>query len=181
MIVDDTSQIEDQLITIFNSKKSKWTSLAGRRDVINKTILRGFKKFFVNLFESNSSHKNESSKQIKSLWRSTVLSKAKCLGLITLKSDLTLNDDFENLIYWMSTPKITKKVMNLSISKNSSIILLHDIILNYSHHKLNRVFNDKNIMNLFSYFIKFGKNNFMQGIEDFKQNQWTLVNNIVNM
>ena len=67
MIVDDTSQIEGQLSTIFNSKKSKWTSLAGRRDVINKTILRGFKKFFVNLFESNSSNKNESSKQIKSL------------------------------------------------------------------------------------------------------------------
>ena len=71
----------------------------------------------------------------------------------------------------MSFPKVTKKVIKLFKNSYTSMSLLNDVISNYSHCKLDKILNDKIIMRLFGYFTKFGKEKFMQGIKDFKQNQ----------
>ena len=167
-IENEPNSIENQLDIIFNSNKSKSTNLSSRRDVINKVILRGFKKFFVKLFESNNFDRKSSSK-LKS--RSKVLSKAKSLGLFNSKESQDQSRELENLVYWMSFPKVTKKVIKLFKNSYTSMSLLNDVISNYSHCKLDKILNDKIIMRLFGYFTKFGKEKFMQGIKNFKQNQ----------
>ena len=71
----------------------------------------------------------------------------------------------------MTFPKVTKNVIKHFKNSCTSINLLNDVISNYSHCKLDKILNDKIIMRLFGYFTKFGKEKFMQGIKDFKQNQ----------
>ena len=148
---NDSESLNNKLSIIFKEKNSKFNTLANRRDVINKAILRGFKKFFVDLFKSCNPQKKVSSKNLKPLSRTNVLTAAKDFGILNLKPTQVLDDEFEDLIYWISFPKITRKVMSLTKETNSSIVILYEVLSNYTHHKLELVFENKNIMALFGY------------------------------
>ena len=157
--------IDDHLDLIFNSKKKKWSSLSNRRDVINKTILRGFKKFFVELFDTQKLKINKSFKPSIKASESYVLERAKYYGMYDYNWAQENVNDYESFIYWLSFPKITQKVMRLSTSKLSAINVFHDLLMSYSHQKLDMIFENKVIMSIFKYFITFGKDKFMQEIE----------------
>ena len=158
---NDSESLNNKLSIIFKEKNSKFNTLANRRDVINKAILRGFKKFFVDLFKSCNPQKKVSSKNLKPLSRTNVLTAAKDFGILNLKPTQVLDDEFEDLIYWISFPKITRKVMSLTKETNSSIVILYEVLSNYTHHKLELVFENKNIMALFCYFNRNVKDRFI--------------------
>ena len=157
--------IDNHLDLIFNSKKKKWSSLSNRRDVINKAILRGFKKFFVELFDTPKLKMKYSTKASIKASKSYVLKRAKYFGVYDFNWTQEYANDYESFIYWLSFPKITQKVMRLSTSKLSAINLFHDLLMNYSHQKLDIIFENKVIMSIFRYFITFGKDRFIQEIE----------------
>ena len=168
---NDSESLNRQLSIIFKEKNNKFNTLANRRDVINKAILRGFKKFFVDLLKSCNPQKKAFSKNLKPLSRTNVLTAAKDFGILNLKPTQDLDDEFEDLIYWLSFPKITKKVMNLTKDANSSIAILYEVLSNYTHHKLELVFKNKNIMALFGYFNRNVKDRFIYKIWVSKKNQ----------
>ena len=176
-----SNAIDDHLHLIFHSKKDKWSSLSNRRDVINKAILRGFKKFFVNLFNTPNQKIKVLSKESIRIHKSSVLDKARLLGLYDLWQNQDQRDDYDNFIYWLSFPKITQKIMSLSENKSSTISLFHDLLMSYSHQKLYKMFENKVIMNLFKYFIAFGKEMFLEGIQISKLTHQNSANIRTNM
>ena len=157
-------EYSQQLNDIFSSKRNKWNSLASRRDVINKTILRGFKKFFVSLLNNKPKKSSSSVKGLKYNAKANLICHARTLGLLNLMPKETKINIFEELICWLSFPKITSKVQNLFNTENHAINILNDILSNYSHRKLISVFENKEIMSLFGYFIINGKEKFMDGV-----------------
>ena len=164
-----TQQIDQvysqQLFDIFDQKRNKCNSLASRKDVINKTILRGFKKFFVILLDIKSIKPSRLLKRSKSSLKLELIRRAKELGLLKLiPKNNSSQDEFEELLGWIGFPKITTKVHNLFSDNNKAISILNDILLNYSHRKLNQVLECKQIMSLFRHFAIFGKEKFMKGI-----------------
>ena len=161
--------ISHQIDDILSSKRMKPNSLADRRDVVNKTILRGFKRFFSSIL--NKTSKRNSKQTIKPIHhiKSEVIDKAKVLDLLKLKPAESSQDEFEELIYWMSFWKFTTKIKWSFKTQFASIKILDDILTNYSHHKLRNLYLNKEIMSLFEYFIKFGKENFMEEIKRNKE------------
>ena len=147
----------DQLNSIFKASKDKNKELANRKDVINKAILRGFKKFFVNLLTQSKTSLPEISNQ-------NFIEQISKLGLLDLKPNESSQEEFSEFICWMGYPKITKKVRSLFSLNNPAIILMEDVLSSYSHHKLNQFMNNKSIKVLLSYFILHGKEQFMDNI-----------------
>ena len=92
------SCIDDQLSCIFKSRKSKCNVLANRRDVINKSILRGFKRFFVNMLPQNKTGLSGFSKKSKNISKLCLYEKAKELGLLNLKPKHESSLEFEDFI-----------------------------------------------------------------------------------
>ena len=159
------SLIDNQINDIFKSKKNKCNVLANRRDVINKAILRGFKKFFTNLLNSKALRflNSPNASLLETKLHLEEASEEK--GLLALKSKHTPLIEFKEFICWLGFAKITKKVKTLFSSGNSSIILMEDILSNYSHHKMNKVLENESIRVLLSYFISHGKEQFMNNFE----------------
>ena len=139
--------------------------LAHRRDVINKAILRGFKKFFTNLLNSKAARFLNSSKASLLETKIHLEEALEEKGLLTLKLKNTSLIEFKEFICWLGFAKITKKVKTLFSSGNSSIILMEDILSNYSHHKMNKVLKNESIRVLLSYFISHGEEQFMNNFE----------------
>ena len=155
--------IENQLNEIFNSK-NRWSTLANRKDVINKSILRGFKKYFVNLLSQNvlkGSNLNHGSLLQSKQHHSE---QAKQLGLMNLKPKDVSLIEFEEFTCWLGFVKVTKKVRKMFSSENSAINLMEDVLWNYSHHKLHSALKNETIKVLFSYFIIHGEIQFMNNI-----------------
>ena len=92
------SCIDDQLSCIFKSRKSKCNVLANRRDVINKSILRGFKKFFVNLLSQSKKGFSDFSNKSKNISKSSLYERAIELGLQNLKPKHESCLEFEDFI-----------------------------------------------------------------------------------
>ena len=155
------SCIDDQLSCIFKSRKSKCIVLANRRDVINKSILRGFKRFFVNLLSQNKKGFSDSPKKSKIISKSSLYERAIEFGLLNLKPKHESSIEFEDFIWWLGFVKITKKVRMMFSSDNPAINLMEDLISNYSHRKLQLALNNESIKALLAYFIQFGKRQFM--------------------
>ena len=157
------SIIENQLNEIFNSK-NRSNTLANRKDVINKSILRGFKKFFVNLLSQNvlkGSNLFHGSLLESKLNHSE---QAKQIGLIDLKPQDVSLIEFEEFTCWLGFVKATKRVRNIFSSENPAINLMEDVLWNYSHHKLHTALKNETIKVLFSYFISHGEIQFMNNI-----------------
>ena len=95
---NSSSCIDDQLSCIFKPKKNKCNVLANRRDVINKSILRGFKKFFVNLLSQSKTGLSDFSKKSKNIFKSSLYERALELGLLNLKPKHESSLEFEDFI-----------------------------------------------------------------------------------
>ena len=161
---DFNHQIDD----ILSLRRRKSNSLANRRDVVNKSILRGFKKFFFNLLNQESKIPIKLTKKLNSDIKSEIIHRAINLGLLNLKPIESKQEDFESLICWMGFWKNTEKVKHIFDDKFASINIMSNILENYSHHKLSKLYKNKEIMSLFGYFIKYGKDSFMKGNKQYK-------------
>ena len=158
------NDFNDQLNSIFRTSKDKNKELANRKDVINKAILRGFKKFFVNLLTQSKAYLPETSKKSKIVFKQSFIEQISKLGLLDLKPNESSQEEFSEFICWMGYPKITKKVRSLFSYNNPAIILMENVLSSYSHNKLNQFMNNKSIKVLLSYFILHGKEQFMNNI-----------------
>ena len=156
--------IEDYISNIFILRKAKNNLLTNRRDVINKSILRGFKKFFVGLLDPINKECSDWSKRYKVIPQQTLAERAEILGLMNLKPDEVSHKEFEEIICWLGYPKITKKVRSFFNSENKAINILSDTLSSYSHQKLYRILEIKSLKALIAYFICNGKEQFMNSI-----------------
>ena len=154
----------------FSLENSKWNVLANRRDVINKAILRAFKKFFVVLLRSARCKSYDSSVKSKLTAKAVLIEKAEKLGLLRLRPNSASETEFNDLVCWLSFAKVTKAVKNIFGSDNSAINAMEDILMNYSHHKLSETLKDEQIRVLMNYFISHGKQKILKQL-------WTSPNN----
>ena len=174
---NSSSCIDNQLSCIFKPRKNKCNVLANRRDVINKSILRGFKRFFVNLLSQNKTGLPDFSKKSKNISKLCLYERAKELGLLNLKPKNESSLEFEDFIWWLGFVKITKKVRMMFSSDNPAINIMEDLILNYSHHKLQLTLKNESIKVLLAYFIQFGKRQFMSNTKFNTENSSNLDSN----
>ena len=156
--------MNEHLRDIFKSRKDRNNLLVNRRDIINKSIMRGFKKFFVNLLAPKNDIQSNIPKRYKLASKQNLAERAEKLGLMNLKPNEASQNDFEELICWLGYPKITKKVRNFFNSKNLEINILSDTLSNYSHQKLYQMLEKDSFKVLLSYFIYNGKDQFMSSI-----------------
>lgn len=102
-----SEEVKSQLDAIFNIKLMPISNLSERKDVVNKIVLRAFKKFFVGIFEDvqkrNKDRIINHDKQQK-----VTLVKAKEVGIINNWNPES--QEYIDLVYWMSVAKITKSV-----------------------------------------------------------------------
>ena len=156
--------MNEHLRGIFKSRKDRNNLLVNRRDIINKSIMRGFKKFFVNLLAPKHDISSHTPKRYKLASKQSLAERAEKLGLMNLKPNEVSQNDFEELICWLGYPKITKKVRNFFNSKNLEINILSDTLSNYSHQKLYQILEKESFKVLLSYFMYNGKDQFMNSI-----------------
>ncbi|CAI2359398.1 unnamed protein product [Moneuplotes crassus] len=152
----DTSQI--------NFKPAE---LSCRKDVINKRIIRGFKRFIVRLFDSKRIRpcrlKNRSSN-----FKRVMIREATKLNIITSNNNLSTNS-FNEFVCWMAMSKNTQKAKMLFDYSNQSILLMQEILTKYSHSKFEEVYRDANIAKLFYYFVQNGLGDFIKTCPDDKR------------
>ena len=139
-------------------ENSKWNVLWNRRDVINKVILRAFKKFFVTLLSSARL------KAYSSASKTVLIEEAEKLGLLRLRPDNASETEFNNFVCWLGFAKVTKSVKSLFGCENSAINTMENILMNYSHHKLNEILKNEQVRVLMRYFISHGKQRFLNNL-----------------
>ena len=108
--IEGSNTFKNELNYIFKTKKAKTSLLENKRDVINKTILRGFRKYYVNLIDPNKNNTWMLNKyQIIS--KKMLAGEIVRIGLIYLISNEANKEEFKELILWQAYPKIAKRVM----------------------------------------------------------------------
>ncbi|CAI2369150.1 unnamed protein product [Moneuplotes crassus] len=136
------------------------TELSMRRDVINKRILRGFKKFISDLFQEQRIRpcrlKGKDSK-----FKEAIIKKGKSLNLIQ-PDEGSSNKHFGEFVCWMAMSKNTSKAKSLFDNSNQSISEFEDVLVKYSHKKLERIYENKDIAQTYKYFIENGIECFLQ-------------------
>ena len=137
----------------FRHENNKSNVLATRRDVINKAILRACKKFFVVLLNSSRHNSDETSSKSKFMAKTTLIETAEQLGLLNLKPTSTSETEFGNFVCWLGFAKVTKAVKSMFGRDNLTINVMEDILMNYSHHKLNEMLKNEQVRVLMKYFI----------------------------
>ena len=157
------NSIDEDLDSIFRPRRNRWNILANRRDVINKSILRGFKRFFVKLLNIKDNDNLSTPSKFKQNCQKEIINRARKLGILELAPDDSSYDSFEELIIFLGYAKITKQVRKMFNADNSAIHLIEDVLTNYSHQKLNKMFKNKEIKVLFKYFIEHDKERFIEG------------------
>ena len=136
-----------------NMSQSPLNQLCYRRDVVNKNILRLFRKKISKLFSWKIKRQRgwlNSSEDLKK----KLLIQAEDLGLINLEDENHKSREFQELVCWIAISKMTIKLKSIFDFKNKSVQILSDILCSYSHSKLLNLYEDKLIWMLFDYFIK---------------------------
>ena len=133
-----------------NSHKSE-KELVYRKDVINKYILRSFRKSICKLFRGKFKRPGRSSKPFE-ITKGKLLKEAHQLGIINLEHDY-ISDEFQEFIWWMAISKMTHKSKLLFNQNNKAIEILSDILTHYSHAKMDLVFGNRNISWLFQFYM----------------------------
>ncbi|CAI2361285.1 unnamed protein product [Moneuplotes crassus] len=142
------------------------TELSERKDVINKRIIRGFKKFIVRLFDSKRIRPCRLTTE-RFKFKKEMIQEARRLEIIS--SDNTPNGEFSEFVCWMAMSKNTLKAKALFDYSNESIILMNEILAKYSHRKLQRLYCDTNIGQLYCYFFENGLYKFIKKCPDDKK------------
>ena len=160
---NSSNNLTEDLDSIFRPRRNRWNILANRRDVINKSILRGFKRFFVKLLNIKDNDNLSTPSKFKQNCQKEIINRARKFGILELAPDDSSYDSFEELIIFLGYAKITKQVRKMFNTNNSAIHLIEDVLTNYSHQKLNKMFKNKEIKVLLRYFIEHDKERFIEG------------------
>ena len=148
----------------FRLENNRSNVLANRRDVINKAILRAFKKFFVVLLSSARLKAYSSAAKSKLAAKTVLVKTTNQLGILSLRPDSASETEFGDFVCWLGFAKVTKAVKSLFGCDNSSINTMEDILMNYSHHKLSEILKNEQVRVLMSYFISHGKQAFINSL-----------------
>ena len=148
----------------FRLENNRSNVLANRRDVINKAILRAFKKFFVALLCSNKPKVYNSSAKSKFYAKTVLIESARQLGILGLRPDNASETEFGDFVCWLGFAKVTKAVRSLFGCDNLTINPMEDILMNYSHHKLSEILKNEQVRVLMKYFIKNGKQKLINNV-----------------
>ena len=131
------------------------TELTRRRDVVSKGVLRDFRKFIVSILKINKNtlqFKEISDAEMKTL----IIQRAESVGLIDASYQELCSPAYVNLVYWLYISKSTNKPKGFSSVMNPSIKLMQDVLNNYTHQKLEKLFDDSEVRKVFSYFLEHG-------------------------
>lgn len=148
---------------------SQGPELSIRRDIANKSMLRGLRKYFKKLFKAELrklklSHIQENFLEIV---KATILRKAQVLGIIPKSTDYTtggvkhLNDldsRVLDILCWCIIPQCHHNMLVDNLYKSGEILLLDSIFKKYSHKIMTKVFKSRSLKQLFGYFILKGIN-----------------------
>ncbi|CAI2386545.1 unnamed protein product [Moneuplotes crassus] len=141
--------------------------LSCRKDVINKRIVRGFKRYIASLFDSKRIRPCRL-KSSGAAFKRPMIQEAMRLNIINSNNNLSTNG-YNEFVCWMAMSKNTQKTKILFDYSNQSIVLMQEILTKYSHSKLERLYQDKNIAELFLYFINNGLDEFIKACPDTKR------------
>jgi len=122
--------------------------------VVNKVILRTFKRYFVGIFSKIHAEINKRRNRHRQLVEATI-QKAKQMGLIN--ADDQEDEEYVDLVCWMGIAKNTKKVRKLFNSSNQSINLMEHVLTKYTHLCLENLFENNNIKRIFIHFLNNGR------------------------
>jgi len=136
-------------ITLKNSRKVG-KELAYRKDVVNKIILRLFRKSIAKLFTMRVKRPSRSNKTADEI-KDKLLKKAISLGL--LDSEEMHDKQYREFVWWMAMSKITKKAKPMFDYRNKTIKTFSNILHHYSHGKLSDLYEDRNIERIYKYFM----------------------------
>jgi len=124
--------------------------LSTRRDVINKTILRIMKRFYIQLFKEMHPHFKPKSTSANSYLEA-------CSNFIkSLKGFISVNDNLKYLIVSMMANNLTDEYM-VDDKTKKSLKLLHSCLYSYSHKALKNMHEDSSLRLLFNYFYQNGQ------------------------
>ena len=175
---NSSNNVTEDLDIIFQPKRNRWNILANRRDVLNKVILRGFKRFFVKLFNPKDGKDTSSSAKFKQNSKEEIAKHASKLGLLNMNPDGSSRKSFEEFVIFLGYAKITKQVRRMFSPDNLAINLMEDILANYSHQKIKIFLKNKEIKALFEYFIDHGKEDFIASLKSSSETNRSLSFNI---
>ena len=122
--------VDDQLDSIFKSRKERSRDLSKRRDVVSKIILRAFKRFFVKLFSNVHSKIKLRINRHYELVEATI-ERAQQIGLI-LSPELE-SQEYIDLVCWLSISKNTSKVKEMFHNSSQTIDVMQKILTKYSY------------------------------------------------
>jgi len=164
--------LSSHLDYIFKNKYTKSTNLSQRRDVLTKGILRAMKKFINLEFKLHTKRPrtlNKSSK-VKFLQKleEAIIEK----GLITNEDIKSENTEFIEFVMWLSLGKNTSQTRTFFNANNTSINEMSEISRHYSHVKVEALYNNPHTMRVYSYFLKNGREWFMQKQKKKNQNAY---------
>ena len=145
--------------SIFHKSENKSVELSLRKDVANKWILRGFKKYIIKLFNSKRIRPCRLNLKYEA-YKNTLILEAKNLRIIDSEIN-GVNKNFEEFVCWMAMSKNTLRTKSLFDYENESIVLMDEILTKYSHKKLESLYKNQNIASVYEYFIKNGLEEFM--------------------
>lgn len=144
---------------LLNGSNHYGAELKHRKDVVNKKMVRTFKKFMTQCFSSRNKRPSKIKIPFATL-KQQLLDDAEELGLYNPRNTEENSEDFKELVCWLAMRKMNKMTKGLFNYKNEAIRLLSDVLVKYSHSKLEKVLQNRLIGKAFKFFVE-------QGLEEF--------------
>jgi len=157
-----TGTFLDQVEKLFKTAHTNNTELTRRRDVVSKGILRAFRKFITSILKVNKKTLR-SIKVSDDTMKTLIIERAESVGLIDTSEQELCSPAYVNLVYWLYISKSTNKPKWFSSVMNPSIKVMQDVLNNYTHQKLEKVFDDLEVRKVFSYFLEHGRQQVIDG------------------
>ncbi|CAI2380882.1 unnamed protein product [Moneuplotes crassus] len=148
---------------LLNESNHYGAELKHRKDVVNKKMVRAFKKFMTECFSSRNKRPSKIKIPFEAL-KQQLLDDAQELELYNPTNMEENSEDFKELVCWLAMRKMTKLTKGLFNYKNGAIRLLSDILVKYSHSKLEKVLQSRLIGKAFKFFVEHGLEEFISGL-----------------
>ena len=168
-IVNSAHTIAEQLDDIFKDKEVNTNDLSKRKDVVNKVVLRAFKKFIVSRLKTNNRRRRNKNMVSLVQLKQEIIDRAELINLIDYSNPELSSPEYIDLVCWLSVAKNTKETKNLVDPSNESIAAIQVVLTQYSHSKLEKVFEDLHIKKVFEYFLNHGKQEVLNSLPNGKR------------
>jgi len=136
--VDSDTDYSMLVKRLMNRSDKYGTSIKHRKDVVNKKILRSFRKFISACFKVKNKKPSKITKPFDTLKQELVVDAQK-IGLYTPVNSKENSEEFEEFICWLAMNKMTQLAKSKFDYNNEAIMLLSDILEKYSHSKLAKI------------------------------------------